>query len=88
MDGTDNMKNQIEDISHDCGTPQGDGCQVCADQFNQIMNGPKVVYKESSSTTDQIKLDISTLALKMADEEVRYSRLIIAKVILELIDQL
>lgn len=87
MDGTDNMTH-LNDIDHDCGTPQGDGCSVCADQFNQIMNGPKVVYKESSSTTDQIKLDISTLALKMADEEVRYSRLIIAKVILELIDQL
>jgi len=57
MDGTDNMKNQIED--HDCGTPQGDGCQVCADQFNQIMNGPKVVYKESDKTKEEILQDIN-----------------------------
>lgn len=78
----------FNDIDHDCSTPQGDGCTVCADQFNEIMNGPKVVYKESDKTKDQIKLDISTLALQMADEPVRYQRLIMAKVMLELIDEL
>lgn len=51
------MTNQIQD--HDCGTPQGDGCSVCCDQFNEIMNGPKVVYKESTKTKEEIIKDIN-----------------------------
>lgn len=54
------MTNQIQD--HDCGTPQGDGCSVCCDQFNEIMNGPKVVYKESTKSRDEIINNVKTYA--------------------------
>ncbi len=80
------MTNQIQD--HDCGTPQGDGCSVCCDQFNEIMNGPKVVYKESDKSTSDIKKQLRILSVKLIDADEKLQRLVIAKVMLELIDEL
>lgn len=80
------MENQIQD--HDCGTPQGDGCSVCCDQFNEIMNGPKVVYKESDKSTSDIKKQLRILSVKLIDADEKLQRLVIAKVMLELIDEL
>ena len=81
-----NMTNQIQD--HDCGTPQGDGCSVCCDQFNEIMNGPKVVYKESDKSTSDIKKQLRILSVNLIDADEKLQRLVIAKVMLELIDEL
>lgn len=80
------MTNQIQD--HDCGTPQGDGCSVCCDQFNEIMNGPKVVYKESDKSTSDIKKQLRILSVNLIDADEKLQRLVIAKVMLELIDEL
>ena len=80
------MTNQIQD--HDCGTHQRDGCSVCCDQFNEIMNGPKVVYKESDKSTSDIKKQLRILSVKLIDADEKLQRLVIAKVMLELIDEL
>lgn len=49
----------LNDTDHDCDTPQGDGCQVCVDRFNQIANGVQVEYKESTKSKEEILADIN-----------------------------
>ena len=64
--------------THDCNTPQGQACQVCAEQFNQIANGVKLVYKESTKTKEEIKHDIFInliIALRRSSDPVQLEAL-------------
>ena len=52
------------------------------------MNGPKVVYKESDKSTSDIKKQLRILSVNLIDADEKLQRLVIAKVMLELIDEL